>query len=92
MHRLTLVNHVLAHLAHHVGKFLQVVLNEVDLTDVVLLNTVQTISILVLYLVHMLVDQSDVLFVLVLGLASCELHVVHLRLEGRGNQGRGGRW
>lgn len=91
VHCLTLIDHVLADLAHHVGEFLQVVLDEVDLTHVIFLDSVQPISILVLYLVHVLVDQLDVLFVLVLSLASCQLHVIHLRLEGGGNQGGGWR-
>ena len=69
MHRLGLIDLVLAHFTHYVCKLLQIVLHEVDLTNVVLLHPIEAIPVLVFDLVDALIDHIDVSSVLVACLA-----------------------
>ena len=69
VHRLGLIDLVLAHFSHYVCKLLQIVLHEVDLTDVVLLHPIKAIPVLVFYLVDALIDHINVPSVLVACLA-----------------------
>ena len=69
MHRLGLIDLVLAHFSHDMCELLQIVLHEVDLTNVVLLHPIEAISVLVFDLVDALIDHIDVPSVLVACLA-----------------------
>ena len=69
VHRLGLIDLVLAHFTHYVSKLLQIVLHEVDLTNVVLLHPIEAIPVLIFDLVDALIDHIDMPTVLVACLA-----------------------
>ena len=69
VHRLGLIDLVLTNFSHYVSKLLQIVLHEVDLTNVVLLHPIKAIPVLVFDLVNALIHHIDVTSVLVASLA-----------------------
>jgi len=80
---LRLIDQVFAYFAHNVGKFLHVVLDEVDLAHVVLLDAIEAVAVLVLNLVYSLVHHLDMPAVLVTSLARRQLRMINLLLQSR---------
>ena len=64
-----LIADCLTNFAHDRRELLEVVLEKVQLTVIVLLYTIESVAVLGADLIDMLIDQFDVSLVLVLGLA-----------------------
>ena len=83
MNRLAPIAQVFTHFSNDLRKFLQVILDEVYLGVVILLNTIESIAVLISDLINMIINELDMAFILLLGLVRRKLRVTYLLLKDR---------
>ena len=81
MNRLAPIAQVFTHFSNDLRKFLQVILDEVYLGVVILLNTIESIAVLISDLINMIINELDMAFILLLGLVRRKLRVTYLLLK-----------